>query len=205
MVLGGLVARERTGRGQKIVGSQFESSLQLGMVRSFEALNLPSLPSPMGTEHPHMAPSGIFQAEDGGLALATVTEKQWRDLCAGIDRIELIFDPRFAVNAARVQHRDELNAELGAVLRTKPVFWWVEALQGRKVPAAPLLTPVQIVEDPHVLATEMLTTVETHWGPVTVAGTPARFSVTPTHLRAGPSRGEHTDQVFGELDESMTL
>jgi crotonobetainyl-CoA:carnitine CoA-transferase CaiB-like acyl-CoA transferase len=204
MVLAGLVARVMCGRGQKVLGSQFESSLQLGMVRSFEALNLPNLPRPMGTEHPHIVPSSLFPARDGLVAISAVTEQNWRDLCVAIGSVDWIFDPRFATNARRVEHRDEIHVMLASALQRQSVSHWVRILQARGVPAAPLLAPVDVSRDAHVRFTAMLQSVPTHWGPVTVPGTPARFGLTPTRLGPGPLRGEHTEEVFAELESGGT-
>jgi crotonobetainyl-CoA:carnitine CoA-transferase CaiB-like acyl-CoA transferase len=199
MVLAGLAHRALTGRGQKIVGSQFEAALQFGMVRAFEALNLGITPLPMGTEHPHVVPSRVYAVSDGSVAVTAETEQQWRDLCVAIGRPELMFDARFRTNSGRVEHRDALNLELEQQFASWSVAGLVDALQAHRVPAGPSLSQQQHLVDPHIGATQMLATVETHWGPITTPWTPAKFSLTPARVTPGPSLGQHTAEILAEL------
>jgi CoA:oxalate CoA-transferase len=198
MVLAGLLHRERTGRGQKIVGSQFESAIQLAMVRAVE-LNFGVDPAPMGSQHPHVVPSGAFVAADGYVAVTAETERQWRDLCVVIGRPELMFDPQFETNARRLEHRAFLMEEIAPWFTNQTVRESVNALQARRVPAGEFLTPARQHDDPQVAARELLRVADTPWGPVRVPMMTARFSKTPTVLGAAMLPGQHTDEVLAEL------
>jgi crotonobetainyl-CoA:carnitine CoA-transferase CaiB-like acyl-CoA transferase len=175
-----------------------ESAVQLATVRAIEALNFGELPRPMGSGHAHLAPSRAFQARDGYVAVTAHTEPEWRRFCVVLGRPELVFDPRFASNARRVEHRAELEDVLEPLFAGRPVAEWVEAFQARRVPAGPFLTHAQQLEDPHVMGTGMLARVASHWGEVVVPPYPVRFSATPTQIVPGPHPGQHTTEVLAE-------
>jgi crotonobetainyl-CoA:carnitine CoA-transferase CaiB-like acyl-CoA transferase len=199
MILAALLHRELTGEGQKIVGSQFQSALQLAMVRAIEPLNFAITPQRHGSGHPHVVPSGAYATRDGYVALTAETEPQWRNLCIEVGRPDLVFDPRFRDNGRRVGHRSELTEELSAVLAQRSTQEWIERFQARGVPAGAFLTTRDHLTDPHILSTGMLQTVESHWGPVTVALAPPRFSATPRRISRGPKPGEHLDEIVAEV------
>ena len=198
MVLAGLLHRELTGRGQKIVGSQFESALQLSMLRAVE-LNAGVQTRPMGTSHPHIAPSGAFKTADGWVVVTAETERQWRNLCIAIDRLAMMRDPRFETNARRLENRKALEGELAPWFTARTSGVCIGLLQSRKVPAGEFQMPVQHHDDPQIAAKSMLRRIETHWGPVYTPMTTARFSVTPAVQGAAMSAGQHTAEVLREL------
>ena len=98
-VLGALQARQRTGLGQRIDQSLFESGLALGVYEAAHVFSQGTRPPRMGQLHRGSAPYRVFRTRDGWITLGASKEKFWRALCGIIGRPELAEDPRFAVNA----------------------------------------------------------------------------------------------------------
>ena len=94
-------------------------------------------PARLGSRHPNLTPYQAYAAADGWLVVGAGSEDLWHRFCAAIGRPDLAADPRFATNAARVRHRDALDALLGAAFAAHPVAHWLDALHAHRVPAAP--------------------------------------------------------------------
>jgi len=198
MILAALWHREKTGNGQKAFGSQMESAMQLATIPAVD-LNFGITPAPMGSGHPYMVPSQAFATSDGYVAVSAQTEVEWRGFCAVLEQPELAVDPRFADNASRVEHRQELLDAIWAIFLTKTSKEWAETFQAQRVPAAQLLHRVDQLTDPHITATGMLANVATHWGELHFPTLPEKFSATPTSIRPGPKPGQHSAEVFAEV------
>jgi crotonobetainyl-CoA:carnitine CoA-transferase CaiB-like acyl-CoA transferase len=93
------------------------------------------VPHRRGNRHPSITPYETFDAADRPLAVAVGNDRLFARLCDTLGLPELPADPRFATNAARVAHADELAARLEAVLRTRPAAEWIAALRAASVPA----------------------------------------------------------------------
>jgi len=121
--------------------------------------------------------------------------------CGLIGRPEMISDARYATNAARLQHRDALNAVLGAWVAARPVKDVVATLMEAGVSAAPVYDARQILEDAHFAARAAITSVpDADFGAVKMPGLVPRFSATPGEIRStGPEPGAHNDEVYREL------
>jgi crotonobetainyl-CoA:carnitine CoA-transferase CaiB-like acyl-CoA transferase len=92
------------------------------------------VPEPMGNRHPSIAPYEVLHARDRGLALAVGNDRQFTVLCDVLGLPGLPRDERFATNANRVAHREELVARLDEALATADAGTWVERLSARGVP-----------------------------------------------------------------------
>jgi len=107
-------------------------------------------PAAHGNENTTSAPSGTFQAQDAPLNIAANKEEQWQALARHIGRADLLERPDYATRDDRKSNRHALNAEIEAVLRTRPAEAWVRELSELGVPAGPVLSL------PEVLATEQV-------------------------------------------------
>src|SRR6185312_653327 len=86
------------------------------------------VPGRMGNRHPSIAPYETLRAADGPFVIAVGNDAQFATLCRVLDADDLATDARFATNAARVEHRDELVAELEQRLAGAQVDAWIERL-----------------------------------------------------------------------------
>jgi crotonobetainyl-CoA:carnitine CoA-transferase CaiB-like acyl-CoA transferase len=157
----------------------------------------------LGNQHPFTAPYDALETTDGFVVVATASNKLFRRLCAAIGEPALAEDPRFRSHRARAENRAELNARIGAWVRTRSSRSVLDALGpgGADVPCARVAAPEELLDDPQLLARGML---ERHphptQGEVLFHGNPLRFSgAEPRRLPLAPGLGEHNAQVFAEI------
>jgi formyl-CoA transferase len=197
-----LLARERTGRGQRVDASLFESALCLSVWEATEYWATGESPRPLGSAHRLSAPYQAFRAKDGFLTIAALTPAHWERLCRVLGRVDLIADSRFASNADRLAHRAELEAEMERALSEHPVDDWVERLLAAGIPAGPILDYAEVFDSRHVSERRMVQAVEHPVeGPVKTLGIPVKLSDTPAGVRrAPPLLGQHTNSIRAALE-----
>lgn len=149
-VLIALLHRERTGQGSVVSTSLLESALASLANQATNWLMAGKVPQRMGTQHPNIAPYGdIFTGSDGeSLLLAVGTERQFVQLCRCTGLEELLEDPDFQVNSARVRQRAALNSRIGAALAGRPAADWLALFQAQGVPAARIRDMAAVFELP---------------------------------------------------------
>lgn len=197
-VITALYHRANTGKGQYIDVSLLDSSFALLMyhVANFFASGVN--PDPMGRKHWNVAPYGIFEAKDGYLAFGAITPQMWKDFCVAIDREEWLEDERFGTFRSRIEHREELDAEVTAIIEQRPAETWLDIFETHDIPASPLNTIADIVEDPHIEGRELLTE-QTHpdLGTFRLIENPVNFSTLENDVHSPPpALGEHTEDIL---------
>jgi crotonobetainyl-CoA:carnitine CoA-transferase CaiB-like acyl-CoA transferase len=200
-VLAALYDRRATGRGRQIDISLLDATAMMLINYSVPVLNSDVEIEPMGSGHPQLVPFQAFETADDWIIVAAGTNARWRRFCAAIGAPELADDERFATNADRVRHRDELLPRLEASIRERPTADWQQRFNDHGVPCAPVLSLRDAFNQPQLAASEMVTTVEhPTLGTLRVLGNPLRFSGEPLPLTLAPPRlGEHTREVLEEL------
>ncbi|MCC6317559.1 MAG: CoA transferase [Gemmatimonadaceae bacterium] len=200
-ILAALHARHTTQRGQHVETSLYDAALALTVWESTELWATGTAPGPMGSAHRLSAPYQAFRTRDGFITLAALTQSQWSSLCTVIDRADLVDDPRFRDNPARMAHRVALVTEIEAALARDTTAAWVDAFLATGVPAGPIHDLAQTLEDPHTHARRMVETVQHPGiGSVRTLGFPVKFSDTPPRVRRPPpALGEHGHEVRREL------
>jgi crotonobetainyl-CoA:carnitine CoA-transferase CaiB-like acyl-CoA transferase len=209
-VLQALVARERTGKGQRVEIEMLTAALALQTTRLAEYFATGVQPAPLGSASATTAPHQAFQCEDGKyIAVGVDREEQWPGFCRALKLDELISDPRFETNRLRVQNRADLVPILTERFRTKPAAWWTIRLTKEAVPNGPFLAFDELRHHPQVRENDHIIEIDTpHWGRLQVDGLPWKFDRTPAGpVRAGGKPGEHTAEVLAQLgitdDRSM--
>jgi formyl-CoA transferase len=200
-ILAALFARERTGRGQYVETSLFDSALALAVWETTEYWATGEAPGAMGSAHRLNAPYQVFRTQDGHITLAAITPQQWQQLCAVLGREALATDPRFATNDARLMNLPALVREIEASLATRSTATWVQEMLRAGVPAGPLYDYAEVFDDAHTRARGMVEDIEHPVaGRVHTLGFPVKLSETPARVRrAPPLLGEHTDEILDEL------
>jgi crotonobetainyl-CoA:carnitine CoA-transferase CaiB-like acyl-CoA transferase len=197
-ILAALHERTRTGRGRLIDISLYDGLI--GMLGYFAQLAFITGedPPPMGSSHPNIVPYGSFPASDGSIIIAVLSDSFWGKLCGALERPDLAADPRLANPAGRREHRDELDAAIADVTRTRTVAEWEERLAAADVPHAPVLGVTAALSHPQAVAREMVATVDhATIGPIQVAGRPIKFPGAPQPpVTAPPTFGQHTRAVL---------
>jgi CoA:oxalate CoA-transferase len=202
-VLGALVARDRTGRGQAIdVSSQDAMFSLLDYWPSIFAAS-GRLPKQVGNRHLAAVPYDCYRAKDGWLVIAVASNKLFRQLAAAMGRPELGDDPRFRGVTARLEHGDEVNAIVAEWVAARTVDQVLATLgpEAAGVPCARVETVDQLVAHPQLLARDMIRRLpHPKLGEVVAPGVVVKMSDTPGEVRSlGPELGQHTDAVLTDL------
>jgi crotonobetainyl-CoA:carnitine CoA-transferase CaiB-like acyl-CoA transferase len=199
-ILSAVIARERTGRGQRIDTSLFEGALALSIWETAELWGTGQVPQPLGSAHRLTAPYQALRTADGHITVGANNQRLWQRLCEAIGRPELVSDKQFETNEGRMAHRVELVAELEAALAVRSTDEWVSVLIDAGVPCGPIHDYRQVFEDEHTQAREMEVRLQHPVeGEIRALGIPAKLSDTPGAIRRpAPLLGEHTAEVLRE-------
>jgi crotonobetainyl-CoA:carnitine CoA-transferase CaiB-like acyl-CoA transferase len=200
-VLAALRARDRDGTGQFIDVSLLESAVSFGVWEAGRYFATGEVPRPTGSAHQAIAPYQAVRSADGFFTFGANSPAHWLQCCAIFGLDELASDPRFAANADRVAHRDELISAIEAVTRTRPTAEWIERLNAAGIPCGPIWTYDRVFADEHLAAREFFVDApHATLGAVRQVGSPMRLSQTPVRIaRAGPTLGGDTADVLAEL------
>jgi crotonobetainyl-CoA:carnitine CoA-transferase CaiB-like acyl-CoA transferase len=200
-ILSALAAREKTGRGQRVDVSLFESAIALAVYEAAYYFATGEVPPRLGQAHRGSSPYQIFQTKDGWIAVGGAAQHFWLRLTAILGAEHLAKDPRFADNASRVRNNATLVPILQERFRTETSAYWLERLEKDGIPAGPVMTYDQVFTDPQVVERNMVTKVKhPAAGEMQTLGVPIKLSRTPGGIRGpAPRLGEHTKQVLREI------
>ncbi len=201
-ILAAAFERQKTGKGQRVDTSLFEAGIVHTYWQSAIALATGTPPGPMGSAHPLNAPYQAFQTTDGWITVGAANQVNWLRLLEVLEAPHLAEDSRFAENADRMGHLEELAAALGEVIRKRTSAYWLERLEAAGVPAGPVLDVAQMHADPQTLARDMVVTLEhARAGAVKALGLPVKFSESPGEVaHAAPLYGADTRAILAEHD-----
>lgn len=195
-----LVERARTGRGQYLTTSLFETQLALHINWATGYFATGQRPQRQGSSHPNLVPYQAYPASDGYFVIAVGNDNLWRLLCETIERPDLLNDPRFTRNADRVTHREVLTVELETTLGKESVTHWCDLLGPAGVPVTPIRSLDEIYASEQTRVLGMIGTVD---HPVAGELEQIRFPVSfrgrrPELRSAPPLLGEHSRDVLAE-------
>jgi crotonobetainyl-CoA:carnitine CoA-transferase CaiB-like acyl-CoA transferase len=200
-----LLARVRSGRGQRVDVGMLDSTAALLTYQAGIYFATGATPGRMGNRHPTIVPYETFAGSDGDFVVAVGNDEQWRRFCRILGLNGLAADERFATNSARVRNYDALRPLLVERMRSRKRAEWVTQLKADGVPCGSVREVGDALEDPQLDARQMIETVD-HLtaGAVRVLGVPIKLSATPGGVRsAPPALGQHTDRIL-EGDCGMT-
>ncbi|HEX7125878.1 MAG TPA: CoA transferase [Thermodesulfobacteriota bacterium] len=200
-ILLALVARQTTGRGQRIDCSMQDAVAALLSFQAGSYFMTGRTPGRKGNQHPTIAPYETYRTRDGYVNVAAGNDALFARFCEAIGEPALAKDPRFAASAGRVENRPALNAVLEPILAKGTTREWIERLDRVGVPVGAIKDVAQVVADPHVLARDMVVPLPHPRVPgLKVMGIPIKLADTPGRIRRPPPLlGEHTDEVLAEL------
>ena len=202
-VCAALVARARDGQGQHIRLSMLDTMVGFLWPEAMAQYTV------VGREHapqPAPRPDLIFQTRDGYITVGSLSDAEWRALCAVIARPEWIDDSRFRTPAARSLNAAERIRLVAKILAQGHSQDWLDRLDAAEVPCAPVLRRADVMADPQVINNELIETMQQPTlGTVRQPRPAARFDRTPARIAgAAPRIGEHTDAILAEAGYSAT-
>src|SRR5262249_26471796 len=156
-----------------------------------------SVPEPIGTRHPSIAPFQAFGTADVPIVVAAGNDALWKKLCGVLGWPELASDPLLVDNATRSRNLDYLEKQLSESFRRRPAAEWLMRLADAGIPCGPIRSIADVVHDPELAARGMLHRMHSgEGGGFLTAGSPLRIdgSSLPLSDRA-PQLGEHTQEV----------
>jgi crotonobetainyl-CoA:carnitine CoA-transferase CaiB-like acyl-CoA transferase len=196
-----LLARERTGRGQKVEIGMLDVMASLLTYQAGLYWNAGGRPTRRGNQHPSIVPYEVFQAKDAYLTLGVANNSLWEKTCRALGREDLARDPRFDTEANRVTNRDVLIPMLNELLGARPADEWLARLEQAGVPAGKIKTVAEVCESPHLAARGMVVKLpHPKAGEITVMGVPVRLWETPGSASVPPPLlGQHTEEILTRL------
>jgi crotonobetainyl-CoA:carnitine CoA-transferase CaiB-like acyl-CoA transferase len=200
-ILAALAARSRLGRGQLIEVNLLTSALSALTNQSAAYLMAGVVPGRTGNAHPSVAPYEVFETADGNIVVAAGTEPQFTRLCHCLGIEQVTADPRFATNADRVAHREEMREILLSALTGFTSEQAVALLREAGVPAGPVNDIAGAFELADLLGlkpTWMVDGVDHMRAPMTMSLTP------PQPHSAPPELDEMGDDIRRWLAVPMT-
>jgi len=200
-ILAALNARTRTGKGQKVEVSLYESSLAMLVNVASNVLVSGKGGGRFGNGHPSIVPYTTYEAADAMIALAVGNDAQFARTAEVLGHREWADDPRFKQNRARVENRATIDGLIEQALKRDNADAWLAKLKAAGVPCGKINSVAAALDDPHTAARSMVETVQHPIiGTLKMLGIPFKFSATPCSVqRPPPTLGQHTDEVLAEL------
>lgn len=201
-VLAALWAREKSGVGQLVEGSLLRTALILNNpVLIEQAVRAPNR-IPQGNRGYASAPGDVFKTRTGWVMAQAIGQAMFDRWCDLVGAPELKADPRFATDALRGDNSLEVSRVMAAWCDTRTRDEVLAALAQAKIPAGPVYTPQEALDDPHINAAGLLTQREFAGlqGTFPLSPHPVEMSGTPAQYRhAAPTLGQHTAEILMEL------
>jgi benzylsuccinate CoA-transferase BbsF subunit len=195
--------RNKTGKGQLLDLSQFETAIYFLMPAVLEYISSGREPSRIGNSSPYAAPHGVYpcKGDDRWCTISVSSDDEWASLCREIGKPEYVADPRFNSLENRKKNEDELNKLIGDWTAGFSPEEVMERLQAAGVPAGVVKNTADVYGDPQLRQRNMYWPMNhSEMGLFTHLGQSFQLSRTPAKAYSpSPLLGEHTEYVCTEL------
>lgn len=202
-VIAALFARERTGLGQEVEVPMFETMVSFAAVEHLVgALFQPPLGPP---EYPRAtSPSRRpYRTADGHVGVMIYNDKQWQAFFRELGDPEWSKDPMFASLRSRTQNIGAVLTRVAQVMETRTTEEWMALFRRAEIPATPIASLSDLLDDPHLVETGFWHERETDLGTLRFPGIPTAFSETPGAIgEPGPALGADNMTVLAEAGYS---
>ncbi|MBE3075167.1 MAG: CoA transferase [Actinobacteria bacterium] len=214
-IFGGIAAalyhRERTGEGQKVEFNLYHTGVWMVGADIMDALfGLPlRRVDPSKSDNPFY---DVYQCKDGRWLQLTAADRYakaadpagsgfWTAFCRAMERPDLAEDPRFATTDMRQQHRDVLSPMLNEAFASRTYAEWETRLRGEKLMYGPILSPLDVIEDPQALVNDFFAEIDQpDVGHIRLINAPTKFCQDPASIKSpAPRLGEQTEEVLSGL------
>ena len=197
-----LMERQKTGEGQEIEGSLLGTALSFANPTLIEQAVIQVDRIASDNRGQTAAPADAFPTADGWILVQSIGQPLFERWAHLMGENHWLADPRFKDDLARGEHGEIISERMAAWCAGRSTEQALAELDEARLPAGPVYSPQQALDDPHVRATGFMTPLD-YPGmarPAPVAATPVKLSKTPGTVRhRAPTLGEHTDQILTEL------
>lgn len=203
-ITGALRVRDQLDRGQHLDLSMFDCQVALMENAIARYFATGTIPAPLGSRHPSIAPFQAFKSKTGYFTVTASTDEQFGNLCDATGLDDLKNDKRFLSKPDRVKNVDALVDILGKVFAEKPKGYWIGLLEKRGVPCGPINNVKEVVESPQVKARGMIIELDhPKGGKIKTVNSPIKASLTPVAAQSPPPLlGQDTDSILSRLGYS---
>ena len=199
-ILLALLQRARTGEGQKVSVSLYNSMLAAQMQEAAMSMMADS-----DLNWAAMPLTGVFETQDGAVVVVgAFKENPLRAICMALEIPDLSSEPKFATLQEQIRNKRELQTIFRERYRTNTTAHWLSRLEAQDLLCAPVRNLREALADPQTAHNEMV--LDGHDGEqaMRLIGSPIRMSNAPVGMRRAPPRlGEHTEEVLAE-ERTMT-
>ena len=203
-ILVALLEREQSEKGQWLHTSLLEAMVVMMDFQTSRWLIDGEVATQAGNFHPTSIPTGVYKARDGYMNIAVFGSKIWERFCNILGAPEWVSDERYKDKMGRSINRDSLNAEINRLLAAQDRAYWIDKLNDGGVACGLINNLQEVFDEPQVQHLGLVKdVVSDRYGPQRMVGQPVQLERTPSVLaRAAPRRGEHTEELLGELGYS---
>lgn len=199
-ILAALLEKEQSGEGQHVDISMLDC--QISMLNYMATMYFLSGedPYPIGNSHFVHVPYNTFTTSDGSIVIAVITDNFWQNLKKVVDCPEFE-DPKYDGQPGRWEDRDMINRRLNEILKENSSAYWMQLLEEKRIPCAPVNRFSQALSDEQVLHRNMVVELKHPNGNSTHGpGNPIKLSRTNEEtFTAAPTVGQHTDEVLTSI------
>ncbi len=200
--LAAVMERNRSGKGQHVEASLLATALTTANAHLIEQALTGRNRVGSGNRSQISGPADVFRTSDGEIVMQAVGDQMFRRWARLVGAEDWIDDPRFASDASRGDHGELISARMQAWCKGRSTQEALALLEGARLPAAPVLTPQQALDHPHMTMAGLLNQLPHGEDDVAVplAATPVALSLTPGSIRQpAPAIGAHSDEILSEL------
>jgi crotonobetainyl-CoA:carnitine CoA-transferase CaiB-like acyl-CoA transferase len=200
-ILAALYHREQTGRGQFVEIPMFETMVSFVMVEHLHGRTFVPERGELGYARVLAPWRRPYRTADGYVCMLAYTDAQWRRFWAEVGQPDMMKDPRFVDMAARSRNIDEVYRLAGEQLTSRTTKVWIEVFDRLEIPAGPVNSLEQVMDDPHLEALGFLRRMKHPTeGETVLPDVPVRFADSPATIdRLPPRLGEHGREILGEI------
>ncbi len=200
-VLAAILDAERTGQGQEVAVSLYETGLNLLLYETVEHFFTGRVPQPVGSGHRLSAPYQAFPGNDGYFIVCADSQKNWPVFCDILGLNELVKDPRFVTNELRVENVAELVKLVAPRTSTMPTAHWIDLFVKARIPSARVNSVPEALADPQTKARNIV--VEQHHpraGTFRSIAPAIQFGRKPVEIRRhAPALSENADEILADM------
>ncbi len=200
-ILGALYEREKTGRGQVVDISMFESAVSWLGYFPHHYWHKGEEPQRVGLRHHYITPYGPYLAADGKYVnLAVATESDWEAFCRQvIERADLLEESRFGSPELRRKNRTELEELIESIFLKRGHEEWLRRLANARLPHGRVNGIAEVLDHPQISARHFIRQVNSPVGPIPIVSSPLRLSDSAQPSGRVPALGEDTEPLLHEL------